>query len=220
MPAKKKRAAEEEWEFSLASPTASETELHATLDALMNRDYQLAAQRIGHTVDERCHWLLERFVTQDPADLSTGERVTLRDNLFAFAVGLGATWQTFSSKDPLAHDQAAQRSLWLEVVALTRAHRKPVVLPEAKAVLEGKKNSGPYTRLAVARQADGLAPMVLLAAAELLARCERLRECPECHLLFVAQRRQERHPTCARRARDSRRPNRQPANQKRPKKTS
>jgi hypothetical protein len=70
-------------------------------------------------------------------------------------------------------------------------------------------SGGPYLHLARRRSLEGLADQVVMAAARLLEACDRLRVCPECDRIFVARRRQERHPDCARRARDSRRHSRQ-----------
>jgi hypothetical protein len=186
------------------------------------RDVVLAGQRIGLTVRKRCHWLLEDFVRRDPAELSTGERQMLLDNLVALACGFGlnatipSTVSTirYASDDPVATDPAALRALWEGIGQLAAAHQAPATLPAAERTLIKQGGPGPYVRLRYDVAARGLAEAARHAAAELLAACDRLRECPECHQLFVANRRQERHPTCARRARDARRPSRQPKSKK------
>jgi hypothetical protein len=186
------------------------------------RDWDLARQRIGTTTETRCRWLLEEFVARDPATLSTGELATLRDNLLAL-IGLGGPMDKDARPpqvaghvggdvdfdDPVLVDDAALRALWEAVGRLAQAHRTEAPLPGAEETLARASYGRGYVRLHRRRQLKGLTDFVILEAASLLAACERLRECPECHLLFVARRRQERHPKCARQARDRRRPSRQ-----------
>ena len=183
-------------------------------------DLARAHQRIGGTVDERTRWVVEGFAARDPADLSTGERATLRDDLLALAHGIltGAdalagqwalTGYSWSSGDPVLTDDDALRELWRQISKLATAHQGRVPLPQAETFLERRVRGGRYVRLELTHRAGvGLATTILYRVAELLSTCERLVECPECHRLFVARRRQERHPVCARRARDRRRPSR------------
>ena len=189
------------------------------------RDVGLAHQRIGTTPDDRGRWLLSDCLEDDPAELSAGERATLRDNLVALMLGLPGpermpTQKDWAFDDPVWTDDSALGAVWAQLGALATAHHQPgAKLPAAKEErLQQTWPAAPYVKLERVRQLDGAAAIRLDAAAAVLAACTRLRECPECRRLFVARRRQERHPTCARRARDARRPSRQPVNQKRPKK--
>jgi len=188
-------------------------------DARYRRDVALARERIGTTIDDRCRWLLDDFAVRDPDALSTGERAVLRDNLHALAEGMkprGIPEWAFpidatgcSLPDP---PDADLRGVWERAVALTRAHVQPADLPGVPEELwtRWRPTSGKRSiRLERHRDWPDLTTALLHQVADLLAACERLRECPECHRLFVARRRQERHPKCARQARDSRRPSRQ-----------
>jgi hypothetical protein len=182
------------------------------------RDIALAHQRIGTTVETRARWLLEDFVARDPATLATGELATLRDNLQALA-GYGgltvgpttgaAMTASMGYDDPVLVDEAALRAVWARVVALTQAHREPVPLPAQKEMFMRLTTGGSYLRLSRRSDVAGLADQIVIEAARVLEGCERLRVCPECDRIFVARRRQERHPKCARQARDRRRPSRQ-----------
>jgi hypothetical protein len=181
------------------------------------RDIALADQRLG-TLENRCRWILDDFAARDPNTLSTSERALWRDNLMALALGPrpGGNWRwiTVHEDDPL---DVELRSLWQRVVALTRAHRESVNLPPlagwlGRAPADAATSSvarTPYVRMGRGYRADDFAAALLHAVADVLIGCERLRECPECGQLFVAVRRQERHPRCARMARDARRPSRQ-----------
>jgi hypothetical protein len=111
--------------------------------------------------------------------------------------------------DPVLVDDAALRAVWARVVALTRAHREPVALPLRKEMFMQLSTGGSYLRLSRRAEVVGLADQIIIEAARVLEGCERLRVCPECDRIFVARRRQERHPQCARQARDRRRPSRQ-----------
>jgi hypothetical protein len=187
------------------------------------RDVQLAVERLG-TPENRCRWLLSDFVARDPDSLSTAERALWRDNLMALIFGVGwfpGEWSmTMDVNDP---PDEALPALRQRVVALTRAHREAVLLPplEGRLVRDLLSRSTapavqtPYVRMAREYSAVDFEAALLHVVADLLIRCERLRACPECGLLFVARRRQERHPTCARKARDARRPSRQPKNARR-----
>jgi hypothetical protein len=204
--------------------------------AQRSRDVALARQRIGMTTDDRCRWLLEDFCARDPATLSTAERAMMRDNMLALAQvpfppyggpeddarlelpPLPDGGGTFALDDP---PDAELRPLWQKVVNLTCAHRAPAPLPAVKEVLcsaPGRMANG-RLRLGRRRASPDFQTTLLHRVADLLEHCERLRECPECHMLFVMRRRQERHPKCARKARDARRPSRQPENRKRPKRS-
>ena len=202
------------------------------------RDIALARARIGATSEERCRWLLDEFASRDPDTLATGERATVRDNLHALAEGLpvddpviGGT-RVFPPTGPRPYDASGRlgpaldetdlRSVWTQVLALTRAHHQPVRLPKIEETLwaPGLVPRGSKRRIRLIRHHDrwpDFTSAVLHQAAELLVRVAesgRLGECPECGELFVARRRQERHPKCARTARDARRPSRQPKSKK------
>jgi len=186
------------------------------------RDIALARERIGTTVDDRCRWLLDDFAVRDPDMVATGERAVLRDNLHALAEGLEPrapgeqAWPEpiDTTGHPLPNPPDADlRGIWEQVVALTRAHIDPASagLPSVDEMLwaRWRPTSGKRSiRLERHRVWPDLTTALLHRVADLLAACERLRECPECHRLFVARRRQERHATCARKARDRRRPSR------------
>ena len=177
------------------------------------RDVELAHKRIGQTVDDRCRWLLDDFAERDPdTTMATAERAVLRDNLRALAEGLPADRDQMTVKldDP---PDAALHALWAQLVALTRAHTTYAPLPPLTD--EGlwqrwKPASSRRVRLERRHGWPDFKTALFHRAADLLVACERLKECPECHRLFVARRRQERHPACARKARDARRPSRQP----------
>ena len=181
------------------------------------RDVGVAYHRIGGpSTEARCRWVLEEFVPRDPATLSSGDVANLRDNLQALAGygGLAEAGSPFDAgeiewNDPVLVDDAALHTLWERVGALAQAQRTPAPLPSGDDMLTQRVRSGPYVRLERVRAVKGLANVVILSTAKLLEACDRLRECPECHRLFVARRRQERHPPCARKARDARRPSRQ-----------
>jgi hypothetical protein len=182
------------------------------------RDLELAVERIGTTTEARCRWLLEEFVPRDPTSLASGEVTTLRDNLQALAWhGAGARppnvgasgW--YNTDDPVLVDDGALRQVWERVCALTRAHQAGVMLPLGEELLRRAPTTSPgsYLRLERHRVIEGLADRVVFNSARLLEACDRLRVCPECDRIFVARRRQLRHGTCARQARDRRRPSRQ-----------
>jgi hypothetical protein len=177
------------------------------------RDINLAMKRLGG-VDDRCRWLLEDFVARDPDALSTGERVIARDNLQALAFGMPsvpiqatdrrAGW---AGDDPVLTDDRAFRALWQRIAELAAAHRTPV--PWAtEGVFTRQHTPGPYIHFRVEAHGRGLASAVQAAVIDLLSAGTRIRECPECHRLFVARRRQERHAKCARQRRDRNRPSR------------
>jgi hypothetical protein len=190
------------------------------------RDVELAHQRIGATVDERCTWLLDDFAPRDPDTLSSGERALAWDALFALAEGVRDSagrlpedlqYSYRAPGEPLP--DAELRDLWERIGALARAHRQPVPLPPiaeqfwARGTFRNAKRRSARVILQRHRNADspagpGFGTALLHRVADLLAACERLRECPECNRLFVAKRRQDRHPKCARQARDRNRPSR------------
>jgi hypothetical protein len=208
-----------------SSPAASERDAlfdaRAAAARRRDRDVALAHQRIGTTTEARCRWLLDEFVIRDPAALSSGELATLRDQLLALA-GFGGAFEgplpgpanmsgtLDMDRDPVLVDDGALRQVWERVGALTRAHQAPVVLPPGEEILTVNYRGGPYVRLTREWVTNSLADLVILRAVSLLEDCDRLRICPECDRIFVARRRQERHPRCARKARDARRPSRQP----------
>ncbi len=177
-------------------------------------DLERAGERIGTTVEARCRWVLEHLIPHDPSQLSTSERATLRENLMALARGLFGqvppmvTRASYSLGDPVWTDDPALRELWLRIGALARAHQSPVPLPDTKFTLS-RRADPKYVVLERTLQISDFGPLVLHRIVDLLTACTRLRECPECHNLFVARRRQERHPKCARARRDAKRPSRQ-----------
>lgn len=175
------------------------------------RDVMLAAARLGG-IDGRCRWLLDDFVPHDPDSLSAAERALARDNLAALAFGHPSvpasitSSHSFNFKDPVLTDDASLRAVWQEIGRLANAHRDPV-----PSRIEGAFRAVarmPYVRLRLWHRDTNLAATLIYSVRSLFEACERLRECPECHRLFVANRRQERHPQCARKARDARRPSR------------
>jgi hypothetical protein len=147
-------------------------------------------------------------MVRDPGTLSTGERAIWRDNLMALVLGpranQGARYVQLYEDDPLGKNL---RDLWLVARLLDGAHRASVSLPSLEGfigpvVAPRTSARTPYVRLARGHRAEHFHVALLHAMADLLIGCERLRECAECHRLFVATRRQERHKACAQRARD------------------
>jgi hypothetical protein len=173
------------------------------------RDIDLALKRLGETAHDRARWILDDFVVRDPDQLSSGERLTLRQNLEALArTRSGEFSHSWRLDDPLWTSDAALREFWERARALAEAHRRPVTLPDAPEMFQRRSLGGPYVRLARIRRPDDAATAVLYAVADNLAECDRLRECLRCHRLFVANRRQLRHEVCARQTRDEKRPGR------------
>jgi hypothetical protein len=180
------------------------------------RDIALAQERLGD-VNGRCRWLLDVFTATDPQAIATSERAVWRDNLLAIAIGPlpGGLRRlvTFREKEPLNEDIP---DLWQKIVKLTGAHRGGSVdLPPLRGWLgrlDGEA-SDKYVHLGRgygvgSQDVSGFEAHLLHAVADLLIACDRLKECPECKRLFVARRRQERHPLCARRRLDRNRPSR------------
>lgn len=183
-----------------------------------SRDIRLAAERIGNTVDKRCRWLLDEFAPRDPDTMTSAERLMLRDHLQALSIH---RWRHIDAETDLPPDppghvalllnepaDEALRGLWQDVVALTRidVNAFPVPLPDTGDGLwiQRTSNKG-WVAFGRCRLRGDFRAVLLHHVADLLVACKRLRVCPECHGLFVAQRRQERHAACARQARDRRR---------------
>jgi hypothetical protein len=174
------------------------------------RDIELAAERLGGPED-RCRWILDDFTARDPHTLPKTERALWRDKLMALVLGVGVgrgmwRWMTIGENEPLDEELYG---LWQRVGQLVAAHQGPVLLPPltgALARLPGDagatKTKTPYVRLTRTYRAEDFESALLHAVADLLIGCERLRECDECHRLFVATRGQKRLKVCARRQRD------------------
>ena len=192
---------------SVMHPSGHEPEVERRM-----RDINLAMKRLGG-VDERCRWLLEEFAMRDPAQLSTAERALVRDNLAALAFGMPQIPATTNRRvgwgfdDRVLTDDRSLRAVWRSVRNYADAHRAPFGMSFG-GTFKRLETPGPYVRLHLEAQARGLANALRFAVVEVLSACTRLRECPECHRLFVARRRQERHPKCARQRRDRNRPSR------------
>ena len=178
------------------------------------RDIELAQARLGD-VDGRCRWLLDVFTATPPDAISSTERAVWRDNLMALVLGPrpggGWRWAHVYEREPLGSEL---RGLWQKIGALVGSHRESVELPPLKGWLgrqDGPADPGvvtPYVRFGRGYKAGDFEAALLHAVADLLIACQRLRECDECHHLFVAKRRQTPHPKCARRVHDRNRPSR------------
>jgi len=186
----------------------------AWLDA-RRRNIELADAQLGN-LDERCHWLLDEFMTRDPDAILPSERAVWRDKLMALVLGArpGAGYRLLDlfENDPLEEEI---RGLWERVVALTDAHRASVKLPQLEVwfgrhpeTADGAPVRTPYVRMGRGYRAGDFQTALLWTVVDLLSACQKLRECPECHHLFVARRRQERHAKCARKYWDRNRPSR------------
>lgn len=180
------------------------------------RDIQLADERLGN-FDERCRWILDVFAVRDPATIAASERAVWRDNLMALVLGKRppsvVRWAgRLHENEPLDEDLP---QLWRRVVALVGAHHESVPLPSLvawfgrhPATADDPPAKTPYARMGVGLEAKDFETSLVYAVMGLLSACDTLRECDECHRLFVANRRQKRHPKCARRFHDRNRPSR------------
>lgn len=120
--------------------------------------------------------------------------------------------QRLHENEPLDKDLP---QLWRRVVELVGAHRDSVRLPDLKVWFgrhpipaEDSPAVTPYARMGIGLEAEDFETSLIYTVIELLSACTTLRECDECKRLFVATRRQKRHPKCARKYHDRNRPSR------------
>jgi len=195
---------------AFATRDQAPTRAAMTPDAQRMRDLQRANERVGATIDQRVAWLL-RFATEDPADLSVGDRMNRWEELVAFALerprGLGGARPLSGVGAEITHDDRVMTAIAQAVrdglERLLAEPPQPWTLPIVPARVTRIRRDGDdehRLRFSLHRAGDDLRKAVMYEAAALLEACERLRRCPECKAPFVAVRRQRRHPKCAQRA--------------------
>lgn len=180
-------------------------------------------KRLGGTDErERAKWLVETFVYEDPDELSSGRRLDRRQELAALVllsmIGKTAAPTITEARVRLGAagelaDAAALRTAWRNISECIQrwAKGEPITLPSITTTVELRPETptGKDLRARIMRVGEGLGTTALYAVFDLLAHPDvRLRVCSVCKKLFVPNRRQERHPKCARQLRDSKRPER------------
>jgi hypothetical protein len=176
------------------------------------RNFERAILRIGGpNPRKRARWLVETFLANDPAALTPGEVLTRQEELGAL-VFMAVREGTLNGADMTISDNPADlHPIWKGL--RDSVHRwiggEPIAM---EMVATFQRRPGPGNDIRGERskaKVVGLQNAALFAALDLLADSKvRLGTCPECHKLFVPERRQKRHPKCARQARDINRPDR------------
>jgi hypothetical protein len=200
-------------EFSVEAPD------EATGDALIDafaRDMEHAVARIGgRSVPGRAEWLVERFLPADPATLTSGDVLNRRQELvglvFASMMDSNPTLTTSRLLSTELPDAAALRKVWTRIKERVDewAAGKPVKMPATETVVVRRDDAGRDLRAKYTRSVQDIGTAAVFATFDLLTHPDvRVRLCDVCNNLFIPVRRQERHATCARKVRDSKRPER------------
>lgn len=169
------------------------------------RDLEIAARRVGSTPQQRIRWFVEEFLAEDPRELSTPEHIAREDQATMFvALSLSDAGSMLSEASIITGTGGTfgdehLREVWLEVSDLLRRFEKgePVQIPSTPTYARRRTDTGRDLRVQIVRTGEGRAAFVA-AVFDLLSQDVRVRRCDECDKFFIPERRQERHPACAR----------------------